>query len=77
MRTPRLRKTVRWLLAAVLVAAATVNTYIAFAQSVVWPAPLAVVWIGIAAALITPPEDSAAAGPPAVAPAPEQRTLPV
>ncbi len=44
----------RWLLAMILIVAAGVNAYLAVAEAVVWPAVLALVWIGIAAALIMP-----------------------
>ncbi|GLZ39407.1 hypothetical protein Acsp05_30310 [Actinokineospora sp. NBRC 105648] len=47
----------RWLLAAVLVAAAAVNGYLAISEWVLWPAPLALIWIGVAAALVIPPAD--------------------
>ncbi|MCP2272958.1 hypothetical protein [Actinokineospora diospyrosa] len=48
------RRPVRWSLAAVLTAAAAVDTYLALSEGVWWPLTLAVVWIGFAAALLLP-----------------------
>ncbi|SDH79344.1 hypothetical protein SAMN05192558_10578 [Actinokineospora alba] len=44
---------VRWGLAVILFLAAIVDAYLAMSESVVWPAILAVLWIGIAGALIS------------------------
>ncbi|SDC28635.1 hypothetical protein [Actinokineospora iranica] len=71
------RRPVRWLLASILVIAALVNTYIAFAEGVIWPAPLALLWIGIAAALLAPRTDDPLTLEELEIPAPaEQRTHP-
>ena len=43
----------RWSLAAVLVGAALVNGYLAVSEGVVWPVVLALLWVGLAAALLT------------------------
>ncbi|MGH3860236.1 hypothetical protein [Actinokineospora sp.] len=63
---------VRWGLAVILFFAAIVDAYLAMSESVVWPAVLAVVWLGIAGALITPrPASPAIEVPrPRTAPAP-------
>lgn len=45
---------VRWGLAVILFVAAVVDAYLAMSESVAWPAVLAVIWIGVAAALIMP-----------------------
>jgi hypothetical protein len=56
---------VRWALAMVLVVAALVDGYLAASEGVLWPVALALLWVGLAAALLTaePPE---AAVPPAI-----------
>ncbi|GAA3062806.1 hypothetical protein Aglo01_27280 [Actinokineospora globicatena] len=45
---------VRWSLAAVLTTAAGIDVYLSLSEGVWWPLALAVVWIGIAAALLLP-----------------------
>ncbi|MGX7829384.1 hypothetical protein ACTG9Q_30280 [Actinokineospora sp. 24-640] len=44
---------VRWALAAVLVSAALVDGYLAASEGVLWPVALALLWVGLAAALLT------------------------
>lgn len=44
---------VRWGLAVILFVAAIVDAYLAMSESVLWPAVLAVLWLGIAGALIS------------------------
>jgi hypothetical protein len=43
----------RWSLAAVLMAAALVNGYLAASESVLWPLALALLWVGLAAGLLS------------------------
>ncbi|MFC7616723.1 hypothetical protein ACFQV2_27955 [Actinokineospora soli] len=54
----------RWSLAAVLVAAALINGYLAVSEAVVWPVVLALLWVGLAAALLSA-EAPVSAAPPA------------
>ncbi|WP_018684508.1 hypothetical protein [Actinokineospora enzanensis] len=55
------RRSVRWTLAAVLAGAAAVNVYLAVSAWVIWPAPLALLWIGFAVALLLPASEPAEA----------------
>ncbi|PPK67590.1 hypothetical protein V5P93_005383 [Actinokineospora auranticolor] len=48
------RRPVRWSLAAVLTAAAGVHGYLAVTESVIWPIPLAVLWLAFAVAVVIP-----------------------
>lgn len=50
----------RWLITAVLLTAALVNLYLAFSEGVVWPVACAVVWLGVAAALVAQRSERAA-----------------
>ncbi|MGW5050163.1 hypothetical protein [Actinokineospora sp. NPDC004072] len=43
----------RWALASVLVVSAMVNGYLAASEDVLWPVALALLWVGLAAALLT------------------------
>ena len=43
----------RWTIAAALVAAAGINTYLAGSEGVFWPVPLALLWIALAVAVLT------------------------
>lgn len=58
-RTTRTGRALRWLLALVLVGSASVNAYLALSEAVLWPAVLALVWLGVAAALVMPGESAA------------------
>ncbi|WP_054050321.1 hypothetical protein [Alloactinosynnema sp. L-07] len=60
----------RWTLATILLVAAMVNAYLALSESVVWPIVPAVLWILVAAALIT-------AEPKSEVPAPRAESEPV
>ncbi|WP_084467798.1 hypothetical protein [Actinokineospora inagensis] len=51
------KRAVRWTLATILTAAAAIDAYLALSAKVWWPIPLALVWIGFAAALLVPPLD--------------------
>ncbi|WP_156757361.1 hypothetical protein [Actinokineospora pegani] len=43
----------RWTIAGTLAVAAAVNSYLALSESVLWPVPLAVLWIVLAAGVLT------------------------
>lgn len=64
----------RWSLAAVLMAAALVNAYLAASEAVLWPVALALLWVGLAASLLsvetpTPVEPTASRRAPSRKPA--------
>lgn len=58
----------RWSLAAVLMAAALVDGYLAATEAVLWPVALALLWVGLAASLL------AAEAPTSAEPTPARRT---
>ncbi|EWC61352.1 hypothetical protein UO65_3346 [Actinokineospora spheciospongiae] len=45
--------TSRWIIAAALALAAVVNGYLAASEDVFWPVPLALLWVGLALAVLS------------------------
>ncbi|GGS37953.1 hypothetical protein [Actinokineospora fastidiosa] len=66
----------RWGLASVLVVAALLDGYLAVSENVLWPVALALLWVGLAAALLTARTPEPAAFPQARR-APEPRPVEV